>query len=664
MHVYRMPGVYFEWADEAAAAGSRRTDIAGFAGIAAQGPLHRPVKVASWTQFRSLFGGHLAQGYLAYAVEGFFANGGRTCWVVRVADPGAARCATLTLVDELGAETLLLRARSPGRWAHRLRVGLLRTGTERFALALAHPDGGQEVWSDLTMAVARADIPGSAQGVRSLLRILVRDPELANQPPDPQRSRARLFAQVSGSDGGRFTLALRVDDKERDAWGDLSMDPRDPRYVETVVNVPQNGFNLFTVKDFSRVGSAGGRNAPVPGLWPFEAEPRYVAAVLNDPTGGSRWVEAEHLPSQSPFPRDTPDAGGANSGAGFGGGADGLGQLTIAHLLDRGPWPSGCRGLACLESIEEVAILALPDLMPKPRVSAVYCPSPPVDCARLDVRASVPDRDQETEWPASFSDAQIAEVQRAMVEQCERLRDRVAILDCPPSCTTVEQVIGWRQRFDTSWGALYFPWVSVPDPLLPAGALRRVPPSGHVAGVYARGDLAVGVHRPPANQVLDGVQAVAQGIDDAWHARLNDYQINAIRALGARGVRILGARTLSSDPGLRYINVRRLLAMLGEALDEQVQGLVFEPNTESLWGAIERTTRGVLDGLWRRGMLDGATAAEAYRLRCDAETNPPDQRAVGRVICEIQLNPPAPAELLVVRIGFTEAGVTLIETGG
>jgi len=204
----------------------------------------------------------------------------------------------------------------------------------------------------------------------------------------------------------------------------------------------------------------------------------------------------------------------------------------------------------------------------------------------------------------------------------------------------------------------------MPDPLRLEGLLRAVPPSGHIAGIYARGDQRVGVHKPPANETLVAVNDVQPQIDDRAHAQLTDQSVNVIRYCNGRGIRVAGARTLSNDLNWRYVNVRRLMIMIEEAIDEATQWTVFEPNNQDLWRDIDRVARSFLDGLWRRGMLDGATAADAYDVRCDETTNPPEETNAGRVTCLIGVQPPWPAEFVVVRIGKTEGGTEIAELSG
>ena len=154
-------------------------------------------------------------------------------------------------------------------------------------------------------------------------------------------------------------------------------------------------------------------------------------------------------------------------------------------------------------------------------------------------------------------------------------------------------------------------------------------------------------------------------VDDIRHGVLNERGINVIRSFNGRGIRVAGARTLSSDIEWRYVNVRRLMTMIEEAIDESTQWTVFEPNNRDLWRDIDRVVRGFLDALWRRGMLDGATAEEAYFVRCDETTNPPEETDAGRVICLVGVQPPWPAEFVVVRIGKTQGATEIFElTGG
>jgi hypothetical protein len=392
-------------------------------------------------------------------------------------------------------------------------------------------------------------------------------------------------------------------------------------------------------------------------------DPRYVLTWLNHAESGSKLVRVEDLAATPTLPGDPP-AAGTFSSAWMSGGTDGLATLQPVHLSGEGSPPEQSWGLACLESVDELSILTLPDIMPKPVYTRNYQSAQP-DCSRLEpgLGQAEPLPEFSPEQPPVFEPQIIAELQRALVRQCERLKDRMAILDPLREHQGRDSVMGWRRNFDTSYAALYFPWIKVPDVLQLDGLLRPVPASGHIAGSYARGDLQVGVHKPPANLELELVKALTVDIQDGLNGELNDAQINVIRRYSGRGLRVNGARTLSSDTSLRYINVRRLLIMIKEAIEEGTQDLVFEPHNQDLWRKIERRVRAFLDRLWRSGGLDGARAEEAYAVRCDRETNPPLEQDTGRVICEIGIQPPWPAEFVIVRIGFTQSGAEITEGG-
>ena len=537
----RAPGVRFEWVDDRAnRIDEPRTDVAGLVGIAARGPLHRPVRVESWLQFVSRFGGHIPQGYLAYAVEGFFANGGRVCWVVRVADPARAGRASLLLHDGEGTSVLRLEAVDEGTWGQAISASVVPTRGDRFNLTLGGPAGEREFWPDLTLT------PGAQ------------------------------------------------------------------RFVVDALAAPERPSNLV-------------RAALVKGA-PAAENLQAVRAALEK-------------------------------------GDDGVTTLSVEHFMGAGTnrW-----GLAALAEVDEVSIVAVPDIMPKEDAAppqAVRIPRCEVPVAvERDVEASPPG--SKPSIPAAFDATQILLLQNAVVGECARLADRVAILDPAPFEVLPDEVLARRRLFDTSYGSLCFPWLRVPDPLQLTGLLRSVPPSGHLAGIYARGDLAVGVHKPPANEVIEGAHDLTVVVDETTHGFLNEQGVNVIRPFPGRGLRVVGARTLASDAALRYVNVRRLLTWIAESIEEGVQWTAFEPSDPNLWSVVSREVRALLEGLWRRGMLDGATREDAYTVQCDDTTNPHQEVESGRLICLVGVRPPWPAEFITVRIGRTVSGLEILAVEG
>jgi Bacteriophage tail sheath protein len=276
-------------------------------------------------------------------------------------------------------------------------------------------------------------------------------------------------------------------------------------------------------------------------------------------------------------------------------------------------------GFAGLEAVDEVTMLSVPDLM------AVY------EQGMIDLEG-------------------LQAVHLAMIAHCELMGDRVAILDSPPGLNA-QQIKEWRvdkAGYDSKYATLYWPWIKVFDPL--SGQAKFVPPSGHMAGIWARNDDTRGVHKAPANEVVRGAITLALNLTKAEHDQLNPNGINCIRAFPGRGIRVWGARTISSDPSWRYLNVRRLFNYIEESIFEGTQWVVFEPNDQRLWGRVKRTINAFLLRVWRDGALFGATPDQAFFVKCDEENNPPEVRDAGQLIIDIGIAPVKPAEFVVFRI--------------
>ncbi len=243
-------------------------------------------------------------------------------------------------------------------------------------------------------------------------------------------------------------------------------------------------------------------------------------------------------------------------------------------------------------------------------------------------------------------------VQDAVLSHCENMRYRFAILDCPE---TIEKggVDKLPKPRDSKYGAYYFPWVEVYDPV--KGNIYQ-PPSGYMAGVYARTDGERGVHKAPANELVRGALGLKYTITRGEQDILNPKGINCIRDFPNRGIRVWGARTVSSDASWRYVNVRRLFNMVEQSIELGTQWVVFEPNDHRLWKRVTRDISAFLLRLWRQGALFGKTPEEAFYIKCDEETNPPEVVDAGQLIVEIGMCPVKPAEFVIFRIGQMPAG--------
>lgn len=254
-------------------------------------------------------------------------------------------------------------------------------------------------------------------------------------------------------------------------------------------------------------------------------------------------------------------------------------------------------------------------------------------------------------------------VQTAMITHCEKMGNRMAVLDSPPGMNP-QQVKNWRSdtaKFDSKFAAFYYPWIKVSNPLAGPQAPTQpktitIPPSGHIAGVWARSDSSRGVWKAPANEVVQGALDVEMQVTSEEQELLNPIGVNVTRSFGTRGIRIWGARTLTSDPSWRYINVRRLFNFLETSIQGGTNWVVFEPNDAALWARVRRTVNAFLLGMWRNGALFGATSGEAFFVKCDGENNPPESIDEGKLIIDVGVAPVKPAEFVVFRISQIAGG--------
>jgi phage tail sheath protein FI len=241
-----------------------------------------------------------------------------------------------------------------------------------------------------------------------------------------------------------------------------------------------------------------------------------------------------------------------------------------------------------------------------------------------------------------------ADIAKAVVAHCEKMRFRFAIIDSPRAQSNASGLEPRTSVTDTKYGAFYYPWLFISDPRTNARTL--VPPGGHVLGVYARCDTERGVFKAPANEVVRGALSREFAIDDRVQDDLNRKGINVIREFPGRGIRVWGARTMTSDALWKYVNVRRLFIFLERSIDEGTKWVVFEPNDDKLWARVSDTIRLFLRAQWRSGALMGQTEREAFFIRCDRTTMTQDDILNGRLICEIGVAPARPAEFVIFRI--------------
>ena len=311
------------------------------------------------------------------------------------------------------------------------------------------------------------------------------------------------------------------------------------------------------------------------------------------------------------------------------GGRDGLGHLTPEDYIGHSKGPGDRSGLMAYEENDDIGLVCIPDLMQSASSSRGF-----------------------------RGEQDIYAVQQAAVDLAERKRYVHVILD-PPKGLSPLQMQEYRERFDTRHAAMYYPWIRVLD--VSGEATVLIPPCGHVAGTYAKLDDSVGVHKPPANEPLNDVVGLGREIDKDVQDLLYPDGINCIRSFRGRGIRVWGARTLSSDSQWRHINVSRVFAMICKSVEAGTQWAPFEHNGPELWKMLVRLVGTFLTDMWREGYLLGEIPEKAFYVKCDEETNPPEGRDAGEVVCQVGIAIVRPLEFIVFRVGQRTSDIVLEE---
>nr|WP_290669055.1 phage tail sheath subtilisin-like domain-containing protein [Ardenticatena sp.] len=604
MPEYLAPGVYVEEVSfRAKTIEGVSTSTAGFVGPARFGPMQgEPELLTSFADFERIyggldpldFGGTDVPNYLAHAVRAFFDEGGARLYVSRVANgPGTA---TTTIPDpDGGSNDITLTARYAGSGgnvtvAFTAKVGnniLTNDGTNNLAPGLRAHD---------TVYLVDASDAG-ATGVYYVEEVV------------SAGSTIRRFRQDGDTEGSAPTLA--------------DLDAASDEIHILTVNV-----EITTPGAFPRTETWSGL-APHPAhanslstLFASTLNSRLaqltVPIIFTGPTTGDLVVHTLFGQGTSPIEETFGDTSATDADRRYiedlSGGTDGSRPNAADYQGTGDDDPALKSGLVAFEDIEDISIVAAP--------GATY------------------------DYVNSASD--IEQTVRHLISHCERLRYRVAVLDSPPN-QAVSEIRAYRNRFDSKYAALYYPWVRIVDPV--TNAETNMPPSGFVAGIYARNDIEHGVHKAPANEVVRGAIGFEFMLNKAQQDVLNPEGVNCFRFFPGRGYRLWGARTISSDPEWKYLNVRRYFAYLERSIDEGTQWVVFENNHEPLWANVRRTVSDFLFDEWKSGRLMGEKPEHAYFVRCDRTTMTQNDIDNGRLICLVGVASVRPAEFVIFRIG-------------
>jgi len=614
MPEYLAPGVFVEEVSfRSKSIEGVPTSTTGFAGVARTGPVQttggpkttQPRLITSFTEFERVYGGlqplELASGqrtaYLAHAARAFFNNGGRRLYVSRVfaaagGTPVADQIARLTVATALGSA--VWRARWPGVDGNVIiETQAVRTKNLAFKHllvpgdALARHTWGVQVKSVLGGAVVELTMPPNVPPVKNDTLVAGNLYVVKRDPVTGRQS----FIDSAGAE-----LALPDVVGVHVALVELRVilqgtDSRLDGYEQLATHGDQRRF----IGKVLEASDPEDENALVWLDWDPGANPAAPAALMVGlQSAAKRLAQGSDgdLPGPDAFKGDEADPDDVNKRA---------------------------TGLEALAEIDDIAIVALPD-----------------GGAMLD-RESI----------EACADR--------LITHAEKCRYRIAVIDGPEQ-SSISEIRAFRGRYDSKYAALYHPWIEILDPLFPSapGVPPRklvLPPSGFVTGIYARSDIERGVHKAPANEVVRGLTRFELNINRPRQEVLNPEGVNCLRFFEGRGNRVWGARTISSDPEWKYVNVRRLFIYMEHSIDKATQWAVFEPNNERLWANIKSAVEDFLFVLWRDGALIGDKPEHAYFVRCDRSTMTQNDLDNGRMICLVGVAPSRPAEFVIFRIG-------------
>jgi hypothetical protein len=616
--VYQTPKIYIE-GPETRVPLPRLSGVPGFVGLAQRGPLNSPQPLTSWGQFGSIFG-RIQDGYfLGPAVYGFFANGGMLCYATRVADTETETkrpvAASYLVYNQAGKGVIQIDALDEGTWGNDIMIEV-EPGTEKMALSRLQLSASQG--TDVLFAGSTVDLHAG-----SLVTLVRKNEASVREEVEIQEVRSsteikltrRLekgFPKESLVLGYGFNLTIAWTEK-KESFVNLSLNEDHERFLEYAINGDEKESSYIarmaqghSILVRARLTTAG-REPPVR---PF----RDTDTVVQQTQG-----------KEAQVPIDFRYFTGYHDGS---------------YFPQPDPAAHGYQGLAALETVEEIDLVSIPDL----------------------------NKSQEAGTGVDrFNN--FKQAQYHIVQHCETMANRFAILDAPPMdpsevhrpadfLTTWAEDLGYASA--ARYGAMYFPWIRI-NPIEDTKPARFIPPSGHVAGVYARSDAAQGVHKAPANEILREVYQVQYAIDDEIQALLNPAGVNCIRSLPGRGIRVWGARTLSREAQWRYLTVRRVSVAITREMLTSLAWTVFEPNDARLWSGITSTLNSLLRGLFQRGMLAGTMPEQAFYVKCDAETNPPEAIHRGEVTTEVGFAPVHPAEFIAVLIKRTPESLKVRE---
>jgi hypothetical protein len=662
-----------------------RIDVPVFVVVAERGPIDQPQRIVSWPQFTAVFGSFVHAGLGAYAAKAFFDNGGRACWVVRVAAPATDTTTTGLQPPDRGASIVgdldgLVVGAAATLSQGALRRTYLVTGVDELTHRVTW-DRPLHADFDLTLPIdvaagAAASSSAAASGAVPCLTIDASSPgRWGNQLVvviGPGRPAATVSRIDEPSDASRTVVRSTVGfdagttvTVAQDLAGVVTTVDRVVAQCDRVNAVLWWDVALPATIDVTQPVTV--RSRPFTITVAERGVTREVFADLQAVRGGPRFVE--DVLAVSTYLRVTslvglvPDTQALR----LGGGRDGVAALTPAEFLgdDLLAGVGGrAQGLAASVDLDEPGLVAMPDLV-APSVPGLVLDPPVVDadpCWPCQPPPQPPAQDDVDVLEArlAFDADAVLTAQQAVIDHCERNAERIALLDPPggDGQLGVAALIDRAVRLPSSYAVLLAPWIAVVDPAVVTGrGPRRVPPSAHYAGVISRTDGDRGPWAAPANTPVEWAHGLGATFDDDRHALLNEAGVVVLRGMPGLGVTPLGVRTLSADPLWLFVPVRRSMIWVRRMVRHALAWTAFEPNDEHLAASVAALLDGVLNEVWADGGLAGAEAREAFFVQpADASTTPD-----GEFICTIGVALARPAEFITVQVRRSDNRLELTE---
>lgn len=647
------PGVYIEETEPAAPIQGVSTSVAAFIGISAHGPIAEPTLVTSADAFTALFGAPVDGGDVPYhlplAVDGFFRNGGAQCFVVRV---GTAKPAAKDLLGRASGAPVLGRVEAlldgPDGEGGSVRI------VDSSALAKALAAAGQG--SDLPVVQGKADITAVDATRRVLTVNAVGDLAAGERVVVSKGAETRTVRVKSVQEPDTIVLDQGLSGTTDFVGGKVTSDDLTPGDTVLRLNVPPG----IALRPLVPIGSSVRIKDGATTEWGIVASVTNDALTLRRPLTNAYKLVTPTRVSTAEFDLTVTDRDGR--------------AVTYPNLSTMPSHPRWWGGPSVSSTYLRIVLkpnTPIPVGDPRPAagtfpLTGAVADDPPE--AVKAVREGMVDHLKLLE-PIDEISLVLAPgctdigAQQAIVDHCEKLYDRFAILDSVPGAdvpTVMTQRASVCGNQDKGFAALYYPWIQLRDPAKQMVVLQ--PPSGHIAGIYAHTDATRGVHKAPANVGIAGALGLERRLLDSDQGLLNPDGVNALRILPGRGSPVVwGARTTTNNRNWQYINVRRLFLFLEESIQQGLRGAVFEPNDLELWGKLKHTLTEFLTRVWRDGALFGAKAKDAFFVRIDEALNPPSTRKLGLLYIEIGVQPVYPAEFIVVRIGIWDGGAQVSE---